>query len=115
LGYEVVPANTAGYRRIHAPHNPHTADPYLHVCYPPGSEHIAPNIVGMNDKYHTLHKIFRNVLAVKQGDKGKVRNWLINTLYYACHPKKFDIMDNLYNEMRLVVCEKKCAIYGPYL
>jgi hypothetical protein len=56
-----------------------------------------------------------NTLSIKQGDKGLVRSWLINTLYYFDSDKKIDIMDYMYNELRLCVIERRCCIYDPYL
>jgi hypothetical protein len=40
---------------------------------------------------------------------------LINTLYYFDSNKKLDILDYMYNELRLCVIEKRCCIYAPHL
>lgn len=117
LGYEVHDPEDHRYRRIHDRDVLH-CNPYLHHAYPEGDgPKYAPAIVQMSREYHLLNKIFRNTLAIKSGDKGHVRGYLVNTLYYVDNrSKKIDIMDYMYEEMRRVILNpKKCCIYAPYI
>jgi hypothetical protein len=89
--------------------------PYLDMAYPPGHAGDAPSVPKMTQRYHLYNKVFRNTIAIKQGDKGFVRGWLVNTLYYLEQSKRIDIMDYIYEEIRLSVFDRKCCILAPYL
>jgi hypothetical protein len=75
----------------------------------------APSVAKMNQRYHLFNKVFRNTVASKQGDKGFVCGWLVNSLYYLEHGKKYDLMDYIYEEIRGSVLERKCCILAPYI
>jgi hypothetical protein len=88
--------------------------PYLDMAYPPGGID-APNITPMTPRYQLYNRVLRHTIVIKGGDKGVVRGWLINTLYYLEREKKIDILDYIYHEIRLSVFERKCCILAPYL
>jgi hypothetical protein len=84
------------------------------MAYPPGGID-APNITPMTPRYQFYTKVFRNSIAIKAGDKGVVRGWLINTLYYLEKEKKINLLDYIYQEIRLCVFDRKCCILAPYI
>jgi hypothetical protein len=88
--------------------------PYLDMAYPPGGID-APNISSMTPRYQLYNKVLRNTIAIKAGDRGVVRGWLINTLYYLEKEKKIDLLDYIYQEIRICVLERKCCILAPYI
>jgi hypothetical protein len=84
------------------------------MAYPPGRID-APNISTMTQRYHLYNRVLRHTIAVKAGDKGVVRGWLINTLYHLERGKKFDIMDYIFEELHTCVYDRKCPILAPYI
>jgi hypothetical protein len=117
LGFEIPSEEDPGYISVHdADQYVMAASPNLEMAYPPGQcARLAPAVPHLTPKYHLLHKILRNTIAIKQGDKGMVRGWLINTLFYLEKGKRLHIMHYIYEEMRLAVLEKKCCILAPYI
>ena len=68
--------------------------------------------------YDIMHRIFREILSVKVGDKNKIRGHLINLLHYTCHNSEqgpIDVMDFMWHEMYSVVMNRKVPIYAPYI
>jgi hypothetical protein len=92
-----------------------TYNPYLDMAYPAGHAGDAPSVAKMTQRYHLFNKVFRNTIAIKQGDKGFVRGWLVNSLYFLERGKQFDLMDYIYEEIRGSVYDRKCCILAPYL
>jgi hypothetical protein len=90
-------------------------NPYLDMAYPEGHAGDAPSMAKMTQRYHLFNKVFRNTIAIKQGDKGFVRGWLVNSLHYLEHGKRFDIMDYIFQEIRCSCFDRKCCILAPYL
>ena len=65
-----------------------------------------------------MHRIFREILVVKVGDKTKIRGHLINLLHYTCHNSEqgpIDVMDFMWHKMYSVVMNRKVPIYAPYI
>ena len=108
------------YSRIHCS-KVMPAEVGIRHCYPPG--------IGLHGKlsktswmYHywrVVHGILRNCLNCKFGEKGEVRQRMINLLHQIVplymRKKQIDILDYMWQEMRLVVLKNKVPIYGPYL
>jgi hypothetical protein len=114
-GIPIPTSGDASYMEIHDDSIgtlPYT--PYLDMAYPPGGID-APNVTPMTPRYQLYNKVLRNTLAIKAGDRGVVRGWLINTLYYLEKDKKINLLDYIYQELRLCVFERKCGILAPYL
>ena len=69
--------------------------------------------------WRVVHGILRNCLNCKFGEKGMVRERMINCLYHIVplymRKKQIDILDYMWQEMKLVVLGNKVPIYGPYL
>lgn len=88
--------------------------PYLDMAYPPGGID-APRISAMTPRYQLYTKILKNTIALKGGDKGMARGWLINTLYHLEGDKRFDLLDYIFNEIRSCVLDRRCCVLAPYI
>ena len=73
----------------------------------------------MSPFWKATNSILRNTIAVKFGEKGVVRKWLVNLLFHIVSAKergkKIDVLDYMWQEMHSVVLENKVPIYGQYL
>ena len=71
LGYSVKDPNDPEYFRIHGPNQQIlSAKPHIYHCYDEGrGAHHVHNVTKMTNKYHTIHKILRNTIHVKFGER----------------------------------------------
>ena len=67
-----------------------------------------------------MHRIFRNSLFPRIGDKDKVHSYLVDMML-MCEaarrqlPKPLDISHIMWSELQFAVFHRKVPIYGPYL
>ena len=122
LDLSVVDPSDSSYFRIHEPGQRQlSAKPHLYHCYDSEADgsRYAPNVKYMSPKYYALHRVLRQTIHVKFGERNLVRGWLINLLFYLERKKeqgvKLDVMHYMLSEMRLCVLKKKVPIYAPYL
>jgi len=108
------------YVRLHASSLIRAEDGIRH-CYPPGIglRGKIPKTVYMYPYWRVTHAILRNCLQCKFGEKGEVRERMVNCLHHIVdlfmRKKQIDILDYMWQEMRLVITRNKVPIYGPYL
>ena len=108
------------YVRLHLS-KPIPAESGIRHCYPPGIglRGKIPKTVYMYPYWKVVHGILRNCLACKFGEKGMVRDRMVNCLYHFVDPakknKQIDILDYLWQEMQQVVLRNQVPIYGPLL
>ena len=74
----------------------------------------------LNPFLDIMHRIFRNTLFPRVGDKDKVHDYLVDMMLlceearlHAAQP--LDISHIMWNELRFAVYNRKVPIYGPYL
>ena len=92
----------------------------LRHCYPPNSgSQVIPKVKYFTDFWYVTHTILRHTIHVKYGEKGMARGWMVNLLNKIGQAKvvgkKLDVMDYMWNEMKLTVHCNKVPIYGSYL
>jgi hypothetical protein len=118
LGYTIntcLYGNADKYVRIHANPIPISGKHSLEHCYDPMWVFKAPNIHKMNFKYQCLHQIPCQTLAIKVGQRGMARSYLVDSLNKIEKIEKFDIMEYIYNEIHICTIKKKSCVYAPYL
>ena len=97
------------------------AETGIRHCYPPqsGLRGKIPHTVHMYPYWRVVHKILRNCLAIKFGEKGLVRDRMVNCLHHIydlyIRRKQIDVLDYLWNEMQVVIVKGKVPCYGPLL
>jgi len=74
----------------------------------------------LNPFLDVMHRIFRNTLLPRVGDKDKVHAYLMDMML-LCEEARLhvaqplDISHIMWNELRFAVYNRKVPIYGPYL
>jgi hypothetical protein len=74
----------------------------------------------LNPFLDVMHRIFRNTLFLRIGDKDKVHAYLVDMMLLceeARHqiPRPLDVSHIMWCELRFAVFNRKVPIYGPYL
>lgn len=69
----------------------------------------------MLPKYDALRQIFRNSLAPKTGSFDEFWGTTIDLLVYAHEDKKVDVLDFMFEEMRICVFDKKSDVFAPFI
>ena len=67
-----------------------------------------------------MHRIFRNTLFPRIGDKDKVHSYLVDMMLICEEarrklPGQLDVSHIMWCELQFVVFHSKVPIYGPYL
>ena len=121
FGIEELPFSPMAYIRIHVDETKLIkAHIGIRHCYPPGTGlSVIPKVTHMTPFWKAVHSILRHTIAVKYGEKGEVRKWMVNLLFHIVSAKKrgkkIDVLDYMWQEMHSVVLENKVPIYGQYL
>ena len=78
-----LPFAPMSYVRIHAGNKLMRAEDGIRHCYPPGTGlSVIPRVTHMSPFWKAINSVLRNTIAVKYGEKGVVRKWLVNLLYH---------------------------------
>ena len=70
--------------------------------------------------FDVLQRLFRWTLFPKVGDSSNIRGYLKNLLWHIAKqdkkPQKIDVMDLLYQEIRMkMVDRRKSLVYAPFI
>ena len=113
-----VPFQPLSFLRIHVSKMMKHEDGIKHCYAESGSLH-SPKVAFMSPFWHTIHAIFRNTINQKLGEKGEVRNYLVNLMFHVVSAKnrnrRLDILDYMWEEMKSVVLSKRVPVYAHFL
>lgn len=73
------------------------------------------HVGGLLPCYDTLHKLFSLTLFPKVGNSSFVCGYALNLLFHVSSTKKIDIMDFLYQEIRINIVDRRPLIFSPYV
>ena len=97
-----------------------TAKDGIRHCYPPNSgTKMIPKVRYFTDFWYVTHTILRHTIHIKFGEKGLARGWMVNLLNKLVPAKqagkKLDVLDYMWNELKITVRLNKVPIYGSYI
>ena len=96
FGIVEVPFQPLSFLRIHAS-KMMKHDEGLKHCYSKSGRLHSPKVTFMSPFWHTVHSVLRNTINQKLGEKGEVKNYLVNLMFHIVKAKnrnrRLDIMD----------------------
>jgi len=89
----------------------------LAFCFPAQKRCTLDTSTQMYVFYRQLADLFRDTIMSKAGDLSKIRGYMTNLMYYTKPDKqrKIDVMDFIYEEIRLGVSDRRVPAYSAYV
>jgi hypothetical protein len=114
LGIPCYGARDEGVFRIHSEESMRPS--YMDNMYDQNKTGVVHgNLRGLLPFYDQMNKLFRSTLTPKVGDSSFIRGYTINLLKHARDETPIDVMDFLYNEIRLAMVDRRSLPLAPYI